>query len=123
MEHGASFGGYKKLKVWDRAITLVTEIYSVTKNYPQDEKFGLVSQMRRAAVSIPSNIAEGQCRATKKDFLNFLRIAYASCAELETQLIISQRLEYVDVSEYEQLHEVLEEVSKMLAGLMKSMRV
>lgn len=121
MNHQVTFGGYKNLKVWGLAIVFVTEIYLVTKKYPEDEKFGLVTQMRRAAVSIPSNIAEGQCRATKKDFLNFLRIAYASGAEVETQLIISRNLTYIDAAEYEKIHAMLEEVSRMLAGLMKSM--
>jgi four helix bundle protein len=123
MAHNTSFGGYKNLKVWAEAIVLVTEIYAITKKYPEDEKFGLVSQMRRSAVSIPSNIAEGQCRASKKDFINFLRIAYASGAELETQLIISQKLEYLDTLEYERMHALLEEVLRMLVGLMKSLRI
>lgn len=115
------FGGYKKLLVWKKSIDCVVSVYELTKRYPKDEVFGLVSQTHRAVVSIASNIAEGQCRATRKDFLNFLRIAYASAAELETQLIIAERLHYVTHEQYSAAHEQVEEVARMLVGLMRSL--
>ncbi|GIW67473.1 MAG: hypothetical protein KatS3mg096_341 [Candidatus Parcubacteria bacterium] len=83
---------YKDLLVWQKAIELVMEIYELTKYFPKEETYGLVSQIKRAAVSIPANIAEGRSRRTRKDFIQFLRIAYASGAELETHLEIAKRL-------------------------------
>ena len=84
--------GYKDLLVWQNGIELVKEVYKLTRPYPSEEKFGLVSQMRRAAVSIPSNIAEGQARHTTKEFIQFLSHAEGSLAELETQIIVSMGL-------------------------------
>lgn len=86
---------YKNLEVWEKSIELVKEVYVITKSYPNDEKFGIVSQMRRAAVSIPSNIAEGSTRYSDKDSSRFIDIAIGSIAELETQLIISKELGFV----------------------------
>ena len=85
---------HHKLEVWKRSLHFVTKIYKITAKYPNEEKFGLVSQMRRAAVSIPSNIAEGAARNSKKEFINFLHIAQGSAAELETQILISRNLEF-----------------------------
>jgi four helix bundle protein len=93
---------------------LVSEIYRVTERFPDSEKFGLVSQMRRSAVSIPSNIAEGKYRGTKKDFAQFLRVAFGSGAELETQLAIAKRLEKTKNLDYSRVDRLLEEVMKML---------
>ncbi len=87
---------FKDLEVWKQGIDLVTEVYKLTGMFPSHEQFGLVSQMRRAAVSIPSNIAEGQGRKNVKEFIQFLYIAKGSLAELETQLIICERLKYID---------------------------
>jgi four helix bundle protein len=84
--------GYKDLLVWQKGIELVKEIYKLTKPFPSDERFGLVSQMRRAAVSIPSNIAEGQARHTTKEFIQYLSHAEGSLAELDTQIIVSMEL-------------------------------
>ena len=84
--------GYKDLLVWQKGIELVKEIYMLTKLFPSDERFGLVSQMRRAAVSVPSNIAEGQARHTTKEFIQFLSHAEGSLAELDTQIIVSMEL-------------------------------
>ena len=112
---------HKKLNVWKKAINFVTSIYEVTESFPESEKFGLVSQMRRAAVSIPSNIAEGAARNSNKEFLQFLSIAQGSASELETQLIISEKLGFLKV-ENSLLFEELEEISRMLLGLSKSLQ-
>jgi four helix bundle protein len=106
---------YEKLQVWQKSMQLVVDVYSMTKTYPSTEQFGLTSQMRRAAVSIPSNIAEGSRRSTEKDFRNFLITALGSASELETQLKIAFRLGY---SKQENLP-LLTEVIRMLAGLIK----
>ncbi len=79
---------YRDLKVWQRGMSLALEIYKITRRFPKEEKFGLVSQMRRAAISIPSNIAEGKYRSTRKDFTQFLKIAYSSGAELEPKFYL-----------------------------------
>lgn len=103
---------FKELIVWQRGIELTEEIYKLTGKFPKHETYGLSSQMRRAAVSIPSNIAEGQQRKNLKEFLQFLRISYGSAAELETQLLISRRL-YPEIH-IEKAESLLEEVQKML---------
>ena len=90
---------HHNLEVWKRSLNYVTKIYKITANFPADEKFGLVSQMRRAAVSIPSNIAEGAARNSKKEFINFLHIAQGSTAEFETQILISRNLNFVTQSQ------------------------
>lgn len=105
---------YKKLKVWEKGIGLVSEIYTLTKGFPEDEKFGLVSQMRRAAISIPSNIAEGKLRGSDNEFKRFLLIAFASGGELETQFEIAKNLKYLSGSDYEKIDSILSEVMKML---------
>ncbi|MEX0722118.1 MAG: four helix bundle protein [Balneolaceae bacterium] len=110
---------YKQLDVWDMAIDLATSLYSITKNHPKEEKYGLVSQMRRAAVSISSNIAEGAGRNSDKEFRQFLNIAFGSCSELETQLIISKRLAYLSPSDFEKLSSHLTEIQKMIYTLIK----
>lgn len=111
---------YKDLEVWKKAVDVVTAIYQLTSSFPDSEKFGITNQMRRAAVSIPSNIAEGSARHHSKDFIHFLRIADGSAAELETQLIISVKLGFV--SDAEQLSNEVIIVRRMLAGLIKSLR-
>ena len=88
---------HHNLEVWKRSLNFVTKIYKVTAEFPADEKFSLVSQMRRAAVSIPSNIAEGAARNSKKEFINFLHIAQGSAAELETQIFITSHLKKNEV--------------------------
>ena len=104
---------YKELKLWQKSIDLVTRIYSLTRNFPQVEKFGLVSQINRSAVSIPSNIAEGAGRNSDKEFVQFLAFAHASSFELETQLIISKNLSYVSQEELIVLTDQLIELQKM----------
>ncbi|MCD4705142.1 four helix bundle protein [bacterium] len=108
---------YKDLVVWQKSMNLVVEIYKLTKKLPDSEIYGLVSQMRRCTVSIPSNIAEGQKRSTTKDFRKFLVIAYGSGGELETQLEIIERLYSFQKIEIEKAKSLLLEVMKMLNKL------
>jgi four helix bundle protein len=111
---------YKDLEVWQKAIAVVSEIYRLTSSFPESEKFGITNQMRRAAVSIPSNIAEGSARHHVADFIHFLRIADGSAAELETQLIISEKLGFV--TDTEKLAQEIIVIRRMLAALIKSLR-
>src|SRR3989344_144981 len=110
---------YKELIVWQKAIELVREVYVLTGNFPKEEIYGLSAQMRRASVSIPSNIAEGQRRKDLPEFLHFLRVADASSAELETQVIVSQRL--YPHFDYSHLENLIGEVQKMLRSMMKQL--
>src|ERR1035437_1733915 len=98
---------YKDLKVWEKAISLTVEIYKITEDFPREEIYGLTSQMRRATVSIPSNIAEGRNRGTRKDFCNFLRIALGSCAELSTQIEIAKKLSKTSNFNYNNAESIL----------------
>ncbi len=113
---------YKDLMVWQKSMGLVTEVYRLTESFPQSEAYGLTSQMRRAAVSIPSNIAEGQKRGHPKEFLRFLYISYGSGAELETQIEICKRLEKLKNLDYSKTTFLLQEVMKMLNGLIRSLK-
>lgn len=108
--------------MWQRSIDFVTEIYRTTEAFPKDEIYGLISQIRRAAVSIPSNIAEGNSRRSKPDYLQFLKIARGSCAEIETQLIISKNLGFLNEDDYLKLNQQIIEISKMLNGLINSLQ-
>ena len=112
---------YKDLIVWQKSIDLVTRIYEISRFLPKEEIYALTSQMHRAAISIPSNIAEGQQRNTTKDFLLFLYISKGSVAELTTQLIICQRLNYLDSSQISDSMELCEEVSRMLTSLINKL--
>jgi four helix bundle protein len=111
---------YDELIVWQKAIDLVTKIYKITATFPSEERFGLSSQARRAAVSIPSNIAEGHGRKASGAYLNHLSIAYGSLMELETQLQIALRLNFVSADETTILLAQTNEIGKMLNGLKKS---
>ncbi len=111
---------YKDLIVWQKSKELVIEIYKITALFPKEEMYGLSSQMRRSAVSIPSNIAEGRYRGTKKDFVNFLRIAFGSGAELETQIIIAKEIYYESSIDYLRAEKLLEEVMKMLNAMIRN---
>jgi four helix bundle protein len=113
--------GYKDLLVWQKGIALVKQVYALTRTFPDDEKFGLVAQMRRAAVSIPSNIAEGQARHTTKEFVQFLSHAEGSLAELETQLILGTELGYCNLREAARAHELTSELKKMLNALRRKL--
>jgi len=108
---------YKDLVVWQKSIAFVSEVYVLTKKLPADERFSLIDQMRRAAVSIPSNIAEGHARKSSADFARFLRISYGSAAEIETQLIIAHNLQYLSDSELQQFLSKVLELQKMLNAL------
>ena len=105
---------YRELTVWQKAIELVVRVYRYTGQFPAAEQYGLTSQMRRAAVSIPSNIAEGWGRRSIREYRQFYAIAYGSVLELETQLLISQRLQFGDSLKYKTTYLLLTEVSKML---------
>jgi len=108
---------YKDLVAWQKAMDLVTEIYRVTQKFPKHELFSLTSQLRRAAVSIPSNIAEGQGQLFKGDFKRFLGYARGSLSELETQIIISHNLDYLTEEEVTNLLDLATEVGRILNGL------
>jgi len=110
---------HKDLNVWKEAMDLAKGVYLLTKDFPKEETHRLVSQMRRAAISIPSNIAEGAARDSHKEFIRFLYISLGSLAELETQLLLSRELEFVESSEIEQ---DIERIRKMLFGLIKHLR-
>ena len=110
-------GPHKNLNVWNKSMDFVTEIYRSTSNFPQSEIYGLVSQMRRAAVSITSNIAEGYGRNTIGDFLHFLHMSLGSSNELDTQILVSFNLGYLTKEEYEQLDRMNDEINKMLRSL------
>lgn len=105
---------YKELIVWQKSIVLVKEIFHLTNFFPKSEMYGLTSQMRRAAVSIPSNIAEGYGRKSSREYSQFYSIAYGSALELETQLIITRELELVKKEEFDKINMLMEEVLKML---------
>jgi four helix bundle protein len=110
---------FRDLLVWQKSMTLVTQVYSITRGFPREELYGLTSQIRRAAVSIPSNIAEGQARLTRGEFRQFLGHAKGSIAELETQLLIAESLGYPGISQA--VLRDLAEVRRMLNGLMSSL--
>ena len=113
---------YKDLFVWKKSLDLVTDIYELTEKFPKSETYGLISQMQRAAVAIPSNIAEGQKRGHKKEFIRFLHISYGSGAELETQLEICQRLHKIRDLDYNSIALKLDEIMKMLNSLIRTLK-
>ena len=112
---------HKKLDVWQIAMKTTKIVYESTKEFPEEEKFGLVSQMRRAAVSIPCNIAEGAARQGKKEFKNFLSIAQGSLSELDTQLELAVLLGYLSDEEMNEITEQLMRIDMMLSGLIRSL--
>jgi four helix bundle protein len=111
---------HKKLEAWKKSIALVTLIYEETKTFPRDEEYGLKSQLRRAAVSVPSNIAEGLTRKSRNDKLHFLNIAQASLSEIDTQ--ISLRLNHIDNARYQRIGTQMIEIQKLLAGLSRKLK-
>lgn len=113
--------GYKDLVVWQKGIALAKSIYQLTKDFPSEEKFGLVSQMRRAAVSIPSNIAEGQARHTTKEFIQFISHAEGSVAELDTQIILSVELNFCEKNNAISTYETIHELRRMLNALRRKL--
>ncbi|NQT78550.1 MAG: four helix bundle protein [Bacteroidetes bacterium] len=113
---------FKELDVWKTSVELVKTIYEMTAKYPRTELFGLISQIRRSAVSIPSNIAEGAGKNTKNDFNKYISIALGSCNELETQLYISKELKYITWEDYKEVERKTHRIQNMLFGLQKSLR-
>ncbi|MFA5804860.1 MAG: four helix bundle protein [Melioribacteraceae bacterium] len=111
---------YKSLKVWEKAHQLVLDIYKATNNFPKEELFGLVSQLRRASVSIPTNIAEGSSRKSIKDFIRFLEIAFGSAKEVEYELFLSNDLKYLQIEVFTKMDNQIKEIKKMLVGLIQS---
>ena len=112
---------YKDLIAWQKAMDLVVEVYAVTENFPKREIYSLTDQLRRAAVSIPSNIAEGQAHFSMREFLHFLRHARGSLAEVETQVLIAQRLTYLSEIQVARLVERVDELGRILSGLIGSL--
>ncbi|MDQ5845100.1 MAG: four helix bundle protein [Acidobacteriota bacterium] len=113
---------HEKLDVWKRAVELVVRIYKATEVFPAHERYGLTSQIRRSAVSIPANIAEGAARQSSKEFAHFLSTAQGSASELETELLIAQRLDYLGASCYIEMRDELSAVGRMLVGLTRNVR-
>jgi four helix bundle protein len=113
---------HKKLEVWNKSVDLSIEIYKLTENFPKSEIYGLISQMRRASVSVPSNIAEGAARQTQKEFRNYLHMAQGSLSELDTQLVIAQKLDYLTIELFKEIENCTETISKMITGLIKSLK-
>ena len=108
---------HEQLDVWKKSIDLTVDLYKVTERFPGDERFGLTSQIRRASVSIAANIAEGAGRRSNKEFLNFLSISQGSASEVETELLIAFRLEYVSEATFQGLMQKLDEIGRMITGL------
>jgi len=114
---------YKDLVVWEKGISLAKMIYQLTATFPSEEKFGLVSQMRRASVSIPSNIAEGQARHTTGEFIQFISHAEGSAAELETQIILAVELGFSEKGDVIPAYELVDEIRRMLNALRRKISV
>lgn len=116
-----SIKSYRDLDVWKKSVLLVTAVYRTTANFPKEEVYGLTSQIKRSAVSVPSNIAEGRGKRSTRDFIRFLNIAYGSLCELETQLIIANNLTLLKTMDLEILLEASSEIARMLNGLINSL--
>lgn len=112
---------YRDLIVWQKSMDLVNKIYSITQSFPKEEMYGVTSQMRRAGISVPANIAEGQARNSKGEFRQFLGIAQGSLAELETLILICQNLGYIQPNNAEELLDNCEEIAKLSAALKRSL--
>lgn len=112
---------YKDLVVWQKSVDLCEIIYKVTSKFPKEEVYGLTAQMRRASISIPSNIAEGQFRSHRNELIQFLRIAFGSGAELATQLEMARRVHYITQEDYQQIDDRIQEVLKMLNKMISSL--
>lgn len=113
---------HENLEVWKKSVEFVVTIYKRTNDFPSDEKFGLTSQIRRAAVSVPANIAEGAARQSDKDFLRFISIAQGSCSEVETELIIGAKLGFLKQEDYSELKAHADSIGRMLVGLSKHLK-
>src|SRR5918998_5536734 len=114
--------GYQDLVAWQKSMELVTAVYRVTRGWPHEEQYGLTSQVRRAAVAIPSNLAEGHGRSGRREFAHHVSIAYGSLCELETQLLIAGRLDYGDAEATESLMNRIADVRRLTRGLLRSLQ-
>ncbi|MCF8296939.1 MAG: four helix bundle protein [Saprospiraceae bacterium] len=121
MKMKESVKSFHDLIVWQKAHNLVLQVYKDTASFPSEEKFGITSQIRRAAISVPANIVEGHARRSRKEFLNFLNIAHGSLEELKYLLLLSRELNYLDENEYSEYSMITTEVSKILYGFKKSL--
>lgn len=110
---------YRELKIWKKSMLLTKDVYIITSKFPDDEKYNLISQIRRSAVSIPSNIAEGSSRVSNRDFNRFLEIACGSLFELETQLELGAMFEYIDLLDHQEICAEVTELQKMIYGFKK----
>lgn len=119
---GRKIKNYKELGVWQKAIDLVTEIYELSKVFPQPEKYGLAAQIQRAAISVPANIAEGWSRGSTKEYIQYLKISRGSLAELETHLIIAQRLNYISIQTFDKLQGEIEAIGRMTNSIIKTLQ-
>lgn len=115
-----NLGTHRQLDVWQKSMDLVVDIYKLTASFPPEERFGLTSQMRRSAVSVPSNISEGAARKNSKEYVKFLYISLSSLIELETHLDIALRLSYVDDAKHLEMSERVADIRRMLSGLIRS---
>jgi four helix bundle protein len=113
---------FRQLNVWEEAHNLALEVYRITKNFPKEELFALTNQLRRAVVSIPSNIAEGCGRGTNKEYAQFIQIAMGSAYEVDYQLLLSKDLGYLEKVEYEKLNDRIDKIKRQLASLLKKIR-
>jgi four helix bundle protein len=121
MQSQPKIKSYRDLNVWQKAMDLATLVYAHTEAYPKTESYGLTSQLRRAAVSVASNIAEGSAKRSTREFIRFINIASGSVAELQTQTILSQHLGYIDEVAYNNLIHKMDEIGRMLHGLQESL--
>jgi four helix bundle protein len=112
---------YKELIVWQKAISVAVGIYTITKTFPKDELYGMVSQMRRSSISISSNMAEGSLRGSRKEYSHFLRIALSSCAELESQMFLSEKVGLINSKDCTTITEQIIEVMKILTVIIKKL--
>jgi four helix bundle protein len=110
---------HEKLEAWSKAIELVIDVYKSSEHFPKEERYGLTSQIRRAAVSIPANLAEGAGRRSQKEFAHFLSNSQGSASELETELIIAHKLGYLDKATFDRLIEQLERIGRLITGLVR----
>lgn len=115
------YASYNELTVWQKAMDMVVEVYQLTREFPHEEQFAMTNQLRRAAVSVPSNIAEGHGRDSKKEFSKFLRIANGSAQEVSTQMTIALRLGYLTTEQFDHCEDLIREVRRMLFSLRKSL--
>ncbi len=113
---------FKELKIWNKSLDIAVDMYKETSSFPKDERFNLISQIRRSAVSVPSNIAEGAGRNSDKEFNQFLGIAKGSSFELQTQVIISNRLKFITDENFKSLNGSIEEVQKMITGFQSKLK-